>query len=101
MKIAIIWAGIAGLACEGMLRNSGIMPVLFDKARGPVLPRFIVEPTLWQQPDMAMRHLAFVAESIVEVQAALAALGLTLVIFIGDAVSVLGYIQARLGIDAL
>jgi deoxyribodipyrimidine photolyase len=48
-----------------------------------------------------MRRLAFVSESIVEVQAALAALGLTLVICIGDAVSVLGDIQARLGIDVL
>lgn len=35
MKVAIIGAGIAGLACAGALRSGGFEPVLFDKGRKP------------------------------------------------------------------
>ncbi|MEP3226360.1 MAG: FAD-dependent oxidoreductase [Parasphingorhabdus sp.] len=35
MKIAIIGAGLAGLACAGPLKNAGHNIQLFDKARGP------------------------------------------------------------------
>lgn len=34
MRIAIIGAGIAGLACADQLRGAGHSPLLFDKARG-------------------------------------------------------------------
>jgi len=34
-RVAIVGAGIAGLACADRLRDSGIATVLFDKARGP------------------------------------------------------------------
>ena len=35
MKVAIIGAGIAGLACADRLKASGIEPVLFDKGKRP------------------------------------------------------------------
>lgn len=35
MRIAIIGAGMAGLACATRLRAAGLEPVLFDKGRGP------------------------------------------------------------------
>ncbi|MEO1189640.1 MAG: deoxyribodipyrimidine photo-lyase, partial [Pseudomonadota bacterium] len=31
---------------------------------GPVLPLFVVEDELWQQPDMSARHWAFVEEAL-------------------------------------
>ena len=36
--------------------------------RGDVLPLYIVEPELWQQPDMSARHWAFIAETLTELQ---------------------------------
>lgn len=35
MKVAIVGAGIAGLACAGVLRGAGHEPVLFDKGSRP------------------------------------------------------------------
>ena len=35
MRVAIIGAGLAGLACAEQLRSEGLTPVLFDKGRGP------------------------------------------------------------------
>ena len=57
--------------------------------RGPVIPLYIVEPGLWQQPDMAGRHWAFVRESLLELRASLAQLGQPLVVRLGDAPALL------------
>lgn len=70
-------------------------------AHGPVLPLFVVEPDLWLQPDMAARHWAFVAESLIELRASLAKLGQPLVIENGDAVDVLKKIHAKVQISSL
>ncbi|NGQ91323.1 deoxyribodipyrimidine photolyase [Rhodobacter sp. HX-7-19] len=56
---------------------------------GAVLPLYIAEPDLWQQPDAAARHWAFTAESLQDLREASAALGAPLVIRMGDAVEVL------------
>jgi len=48
--------------------------------QGTVLPLFIVEPGLWQQPDYAGRHRAFAAEYLGELRAQLVALGQPLVV---------------------
>ncbi|MEO1041034.1 MAG: deoxyribodipyrimidine photo-lyase [Pseudomonadota bacterium] len=64
--------------------------VLAKAARhGAVLPLFIVEPELWQQPDMSGRQWAFVAECLQGLRRDLAALGQPLIVRIGDAVEVL------------
>lgn len=52
---------------------------------GPVLPVFIVEPTLWTGPDASARQWAFVAESLADLREA----GLPLVLRVGEAVEVL------------
>ena len=36
--------------------------------QGPVLPLFIAEPDLWQQPDYSARQWAFVEESLIELR---------------------------------
>ncbi len=47
---------------------------------GPVLPLYVIEPELWQQPDSSGRQFAFVRESLTELRQALAGLGQPLVI---------------------
>lgn len=56
-------------------------------AAGPVLPVYIVEPGLWAQPDASARHWAFLAESLAELRADLAARGQPLMIRRGEAVA--------------
>lgn len=56
---------------------------------GPVLPVYIVEPSLWAGPDASARHWAFVAESLDGLRADLGALGLPLAVRVGEAVAVL------------
>ncbi|NBE06000.1 FAD-binding domain-containing protein [Paragemmobacter ruber] len=56
---------------------------------GAVLPLYIVEPALWQQPDAAARQWSFIAESLADLRAELGALGAPLVIRVGEAEQVL------------
>ncbi|MFM7434480.1 MAG: deoxyribodipyrimidine photo-lyase, partial [Vulcanococcus sp.] len=51
--------------------------------RGPVLPLYVVEPELWQQPDASARQWAFAREGLEELRLALAALGQPLVVRCG------------------
>jgi deoxyribodipyrimidine photo-lyase len=68
---------------------------------GAVLPLYIAEPGLWAQPDASARQWEFAAESLKELQAALAALGQPLCVVVGDAVAIFQRIHARHGIAAL
>ncbi|WP_103256553.1 FAD-binding domain-containing protein [Tabrizicola aquatica] len=56
---------------------------------GPVLPVFVVEPSLWSLPDASARQWDFVAESLADLREAMAALGLPLIVRVGEAVEVL------------
>ena len=57
--------------------------------QGPVLPVYIVEPELWAGADASSRQWDFVAESLAGLRADLAAMGLPLVVRVGDAVTLL------------
>lgn len=52
---------------------------------GPVLPVYVLEPALWQQPDMSGRQFAFLRESLRDLHRQLAERGLTLCLRVGDA----------------
>lgn len=69
--------------------------------RGPVLPIYVVEPDLWQQPDMSGRQWGFAAESLSELQRDLAGCGQPLVIRVGDAVEVFNIVLEQYGVAAL
>jgi deoxyribodipyrimidine photo-lyase len=83
------------------LRVEDHAPLAAAAARGAVAPVFVAEPEIWSQRTMSARQWAFVAESLAELRAALAALGAPLVVRVGDAAEVLAALAAETGADAL
>ncbi len=83
------------------LRIHDHAPLAQAAAAGPVLPIFIVEPSMWQQPDASGRHWAFIRESLIELREALADIGQPLVIRRGEAVAVFEALRAKRGAFAL
>lgn len=63
--------------------------------RGPVIPLYILEPELWQQPDMSARQYAFLGDCLHELDSQLTRLGQRLIIRVGDAVTVLEQFKHR------
>jgi deoxyribodipyrimidine photo-lyase len=76
-------------------------PLLEAVQRGPVLPLYVVEPELWQQPDASARQWAFAREGLLELRRTLAELGQPLVVRTGAVPEVLELARRRLGIAAL
>jgi deoxyribodipyrimidine photo-lyase len=67
----------------------------------PVLPLYIVEPELWQQPDASGRQFTFLVESLTDLDRSLAARGGRLVVRMGDAVQILHDLHAAHGITGI
>jgi deoxyribodipyrimidine photo-lyase len=59
---------------------------------------YIIEPALWQQPDMASRHWAFLAESLRELADDLRQRGQTLCVQTGETVRVLDTLHQQHGV---
>ena len=66
------------------LRTQDHRPLASAALAGPVLPLFVAESDLWQQPDMSGRHWAFVEECLHELRLELASLGQPLVVRTGE-----------------
>ena len=66
------------------LRTVEHRPLVEALKRGPVLPLYVVEPELWQQPDTSERQWLFCRESLLDLQQALSDLGQPLVVRCGD-----------------
>ncbi len=62
--------------------------------QGPVLCIYVVEPSLWAQPDAARQHYEFILESLREVYRALRRLGGRLHVVTGEVVDVLARLYA-------
>jgi deoxyribodipyrimidine photo-lyase len=58
-------------------------------ALGPVLCLYVVEPSLWHQPDAATQHLHFVRESLRDLDRSLRGLGARLTVVTGEVTEVL------------
>lgn len=69
--------------------------------RGPVIPLYIAEPELWQQPDMSGRHWGFISETLDELHDDLAKLGQPLVVRCGEAVDVLETMRRSFDVTAI
>ena len=83
------------------LRIVDHQPLEAAAERGLVLPLYVVEPELWQQPDASERQWMFCRESLLELRQALADRGQPLVVRAGDVVQVLERARRQFGIDGL
>ncbi len=83
------------------LRSEDHQALATAAANGSVLPLYIVEPELWQQPDSSARHWGFVRECLLSLDQSLRSLGQPLWVIQGDAVEVLSQLHQRFGISAL
>ncbi len=74
-------------------------PALFNaiKSDGPVTAVYILEPLLWNQPDMSYRHFLFLRDCLACLQQQLSAIGLNLIIITDEAVSALTSIHQTHG----
>ncbi|MDP2418035.1 MAG: FAD-binding domain-containing protein [Hydrogenophaga sp.] len=70
-------------------------------ARGPVLCLYVLEPSLWAEPDAATQHLHFLRESLLDLYAELKALGARLHVATGEVTDVLSRLRALAPFDAL
>lgn len=68
---------------------------------GNVLLLYILEPDLWQQPDMSHRHYLFLQDCLFELNQDLEKLGKKLIIKVGNAVDVLEDLYECYSIDGL
>lgn len=68
---------------------------------GPVLPLYIFEPELWQQPDLSHRHYLFLYECLASLHRELSFIGCPLVVKVGNAVEVLADLHNKYTITAL
>lgn len=83
------------------LRSADHQALTAAAARGPVLPLYVIEPELWQQPDSALRHWQFIAESLRELDQDLRQRGQGLLVCEGDILSVLKDLHQRFGLRAV
>jgi deoxyribodipyrimidine photo-lyase len=67
----------------------------------PIVPLYIFEPELWQQPELSGRHFDFLIECLKDLDHALVKRGAGLIVKIGEAVDVLSRLHAEHGIAAL
>jgi len=63
-------------------------------AHGPLLCLYVIEPSLWAQPDAARQHYEFILESLRELARALKALGGRLHVRSGEVPAVLAQLNA-------
>ncbi|RZU99147.1 FAD-binding domain-containing protein [Spiribacter vilamensis] len=83
------------------LRIADHAPLARAMAAGPVLPVYVIEPDYWRQPDTAQRHWAFIRESLIELDTALAGYGLRLWVFEGEAAAIFRRLHETLGVAAI
>jgi len=77
------------------LRVQDHEPLAQAAARGPIIPLYILEPELWQQPDASQRQWQFVRDSLVSLARSLEQLGQPLWIIQGEATEVLASLVER------
>jgi deoxyribodipyrimidine photo-lyase len=70
-------------------------------ARGRVLPVYVIEPSLWSQPDASRQHYRFMLESLRSLADVIEERGGRLQILVGEAVYAFARLYALLPFDAI
>ena len=83
------------------LRVVDHVPLFEASLRGPVLPLYIIEPTLFAGEDYDPCHWTFTSACLRDLRADLAALGQPLVVRVGEVLDVLKQIHAKHRISRL
>lgn len=83
------------------LRIKDHAPLSEAAQRGPVIPLYVVEPELWEQPDASGRQWAFWREAISSLRDQLGNCGQPLIVRQGYAVPVIGKLIDSLPIEAV
>jgi deoxyribodipyrimidine photo-lyase len=83
------------------LRTIDHRPLVEAAARGPVLPLYIIEPGYWALPDTSRRQWIAIRAALEELSARLEALGVPLLVRIGEATAVLRDLHGQYGIAAV
>src|SRR6056297_1874389 len=73
----------------------------FAAQHGRVLPLYIVEPELWQQPDASGRQYEFVQDCLADLRDDLESIGLCLTIRVGAATDVLETLRREQNVTLL
>jgi deoxyribodipyrimidine photo-lyase len=66
--------------------------LLFASKNGPLIPLYIFEEELWQQPDMSYRHLIFLIQSLKELQVSLEKIKHLLLVKTGKAEAIFSFL---------
>jgi len=83
------------------LRISDHQPLHDAAKKGIVIPLYVVERELWQQPDMSERHYLFLVESLRELSQQLDAIGQPLVIRVGNVIDVLSELSQTFNVEGV
>ena len=83
------------------LRLSDNQALVEAARRGPVLPIYVFEPSLMNQPDWAARHTGFISECLVSLQSEYARRNVPMIICLDEVLEVLATLRTNLGNFAL
>ena len=83
------------------LRVHDHVPLAQALARGQVLCLYVIEPSLWAQPDAAHQHYAFLQECLHDLAQQLQARGMALQVAVGEVPDVLAKLHAAQPFTAL
>jgi deoxyribodipyrimidine photo-lyase len=83
------------------LRLHDHVPLAAAAAAGEILPLYIIEPELWELADSSRRHWHFIHDSLLDLQQDFTALGVTLIIRVGEVIDVLTQLRHELGVFTL
>ena len=73
--------------------NQALSDAIKDNSN--ILPLYILEPELWQQPDLSHRQYLFLCECLSELSNQLTKIGQSLIIKVGDAYKIIDKITKQ------